>query len=104
MNNPLGKMGGRLASRAAAAETAPAAEPVPPAAVITVPGADVVNGKRRRGAGELVSQTVRLAREDWVTMNEIKVTTGLSAQEQFMAALAMWFDHQGKGRPKGGRT
>lgn len=91
-NNPLGKMGGRLQARSAKATE----EPSP-----AVPGAEIVHGKRRRGAGEVVSQTVRLARDDWAVMNEIKVATGMSSQEQFMAALAMWFDHQGKPAPVG---
>lgn len=96
MNNPLGKLGGRLASRAAPTQPeAPAAS-----TAAAVPGAEIVNGKRRRGAGDVVSQTVRLAREDWATMNEIKVATGMSSQEQFVAALAMWFDHQGRPAPK----
>lgn len=92
MKNALGKLGGRLAARA----------PAPEAAISTpaaVPGNDIVHGKRRRGAGDIVCQTVRLARKDWVTMTEIKMVTGLSAQEQFLEALTMWFDHQGKAAP-----
>lgn len=98
--NPLGKLGGgKLAGRNVRTETAAEAAPKPTAAV-AVPGADVVHGKRRRGSSEVVSQTVRLRREDWVAMNEIKIATGMSAQEQFIRALAMWFDHNNKEPPK----
>lgn len=101
--NPLGKVaGGKLASRSVKAESenteAPQITRSAPSSV--VPGAEIVNGKRRRGSSEVVSQTVRIRREDWAVMNEIKTANGMSAQEQFLKALAMWFDHNGKAPPQ----
>lgn len=110
--NPLGKLGGgKLAGRSVkvdspesqVAETRQTTSKPPDRRLqppSTVPGAEIVHGKRRRGSSDSVQQTVRLRREDWGVMNEIKVTTGMSSQEQFIKALAMWFDHNNKAPPQ----
>ena len=101
--NPLGKVaGGMLASRGVKAEsdTAEASKVKHAAPTSAVPGAEMIHGKRRRGSTEVVSLTVRLRREDWAAMNEIKSANGMSQQEQFLKGLAMWFDHNGKAPPK----
>lgn len=96
-NNSLGKVGSKLQERKvkASADADPAdAVPKRPAAA-GMPGEDLVKGKRRRGSGEVVFQTVRLRREDWLRMTELRTSDGLSSQEQFIMALGLLFAQYG---------
>lgn len=54
-----------------------------------------IHGKRRRGSGAIVQQTVRLRRSDWQRMCELRMKEGLSAQEQFMNGLGLLFAQYG---------
>lgn len=91
--NPLGKLQQR--SVKAASEAGPARPTQRTAAPAGIPGEGTVHGRKRRGSGEVVSQTVRLRREDWQRMGELRIKEGLSAQEQFMMGLGLLFAQYG---------
>lgn len=95
--NPLGKLQQR--SVKAASDT-----PAPSVAAVNrptsgIPAEGIVHGKKRRGSGEVVSQTVRLRREDWQRMTELKAKEGFSSQEQFIMGLGLLFAQYGMEPP-----
>lgn len=109
--NPLGKLGQRAArNNQAAAEPTPAGfdEPTPARpAIRAVPssspgeGGGKVQGKRRRGTNEsgVVTMTVRLRREDWARLVELRMTEGKTGQEVFFEGLTAVFARYGFDAP-----
>lgn len=97
--SPLGKIQHRSVKAAGDADEArsPAAplSLAKPSFTGGVPNEDKVHGKRRRGTGAIVSQTVRLRREDWQRMAEIRTKEGISSQQQFIIALGLFFAEYG---------
>lgn len=78
--NPLGKLQQRSV-KAAPDATAPAASPASAPA----------KGRKPRGTGDVVWQTVRLRREDWQNMGMLRIKEGMTAQEQFLKGLGLLF-------------
>lgn len=95
--HPLGK----LQQRSVKADTlAPTATSHLGHAPAGIPAQGIVHGKRRRGSGEIVQQTVRLRRADWQRMSELRVKEGWSAQEQFIMGLGLLFAQCGMAPPE----
>ncbi|MBO9834734.1 hypothetical protein [Xanthomonas phaseoli] len=108
--SPLGKLGQRAARNSQAAEAMPAGfdEPMVAAtspAVRAVPSQPAeggkVQGKRRRGTNEsgVVTMTVRLRREDWARLVELRMTEGKTGQEVFFEGLTAVFARYGFDAP-----
>lgn len=111
--SPLGKLGQRAVRNSqAAADPTPAGfdEPTPPPtrpAIRAVPAASPageggkVQGKRRRGTNEsgVVTMTVRLRREDWARLVELRMTEGKTGQEVFFEGLTAVFARYGFDAP-----
>lgn len=110
--SPLGKLGQRAARSSQTAEATPAGfdEPRAPAtrpAIRAVPTAAAegeggkVQGKRRRGTNEsgVVTMTVRLRREDWARLVELRMTEGKTGQEVFFEGLTAVFARYGFDAP-----
>lgn len=95
--NPLGKLQARSVKALgdAGPEATPTPRPSPGMHPAGFPDADKDHGKRRRGSGEIVSQTVRLRREDWQRMAELRIHEGISSQQQFIMALGLLFAQKG---------
>lgn len=94
--NPLGKLQQRSVR-------APSQAPAQPDSLerpnTTRPIQNTVHGKRRRGSGNSVQQTVRLRHEDWKKLNQVKIEHGWSAQEQFIMGLGLLFAQLGIEKP-----
>ncbi|WP_045764092.1 hypothetical protein [Xanthomonas albilineans] len=108
--SPLGKLGQRAARNSQTAEATPAGfdEPIVAATrpvVRSVPSqsanAGKVQGKRRRGTNEsgVVTMTVRLRREDWARLVELRMTEGKTGQEVFFEGLTAVFARYGFDAP-----
>lgn len=109
--NPLGKLQQRSNRAAPAGEGAAVspgaeveanqargAETAAPARRANTPTAEAgskVHGKRRRGSSDVVSMTVRVRREDWARLVEIRSTEGKSGQEVFFEGLKAVFAQYG---------
>ncbi|WDJ87449.1 hypothetical protein [Xanthomonas campestris] len=113
MNNkhPLGKLGARAARNTAPVPADPApsgfedSQPRPAARPSQAQSADagkVQGGKRRRGTNEsgVVTMTVRLRREDWARLVELRMTEGKTGQEVFFEGLAAVFARYGFDAPQ----
>lgn len=107
--SPLGKLGQRAArNNSQAAEPTPAgfdeATPTRPA-IRAVPSpageGEKVQGKRRRGTNQsgVVTMTVRLRREDWARLVELRMTEGKTGQEVFFEGLTAVFARYGFDAP-----
>lgn len=105
--SPLGKLGQRAARNSQAADATPAGfdEPKARPAIRAVPTpageGEKVQGKRRRGTNQsgVVTMTVRLRREDWARLVELRMTEGKTGQEVFFEGLTAVFARYGFDAP-----
>lgn len=105
--SPLGKLGQRAARNSQTVEATPAGfdEPNARTAIRAAPTpageGEKVQGKRRRGTNQsgIVTMTVRLRREDWAKLVELRMTEGKTGQEVFFEGLTGVFARYGFDAP-----
>lgn len=64
-------------------------------AVTTSQRHDVATSKRRRGAGETVALSLKIARRDWTRLHEVAVADGVSLTDLMKEGLSLALGKRG---------